>query len=516
MRFAAPLRPSLPSLALALALAAPARAYEQRLHELMTEAAPLAGAGDVLDPPDDAELDAFRAGLWQAFSTVPDAARRSRFLALFPTAGAFTSDRLKLLLMLNPDRRVRGLDFGGDALPRGQLLRLASRLPDDDARNQDRFWKDGAGEVRRGSDGHPLPADPAIGEMGGVTGISSQAHAHDQLLPVSDRSDAPDVLRSDPRHFSTPREAHTFGADFAAIYDDLATLAAHSGLPHAPALATLFRGYAFHHVEDACDQIHTVQVGLYDFFVDAQLEGWKQELRTVGGLLGPRVTLREAGVRILANHHLFSEDFYALQLLRSMAGEPSLPVGDVLARMAAADAPRFAEAVAARPEKPYARAALLAVVETGSLDAAPMYALARAFAAPDLSQWNGRDYAGTRTAVELHARRIAGDPALEAAWARFAVLQADGFARWGAIARAWPAAAAADPHEAAGRLVALLLDRDAEISARRSTWVAAPPRDRGLNKGLLTGIAILAALAVLAARSVVRRRQVLPDPPGPD
>ena len=135
--------------------------------------------------------------------------------------------------------------------------------------------------------------------MGGLTGLSSQAHAH-YGLPHLAFSDEPSVLKSDPRRFAVPPTVHTFGADFAESYTVLAALAAR--LPGGERLALTQAGAAAHHIEDVANQIHTVQVGIYAFFVDAKIDSIKEELLSVGGLLRPRPSFVSIGHR----HHLQS------------------------------------------------------------------------------------------------------------------------------------------------------------------------------------------------------------------
>src|SRR5229473_3215603 len=72
-----------------------------------------------------------------------------------------------------------------------------------------------------------------------------------------------------------------------------------SPVPYDPAtldwLAACFAGAAFHHLEDVGNQIHTVQVGIYEFFRDAWMQSKLRDLRTLGGLLGERRSLRQIG-----------------------------------------------------------------------------------------------------------------------------------------------------------------------------------------------------------------------------
>ena len=76
----------------------------------------------------------------------------------------------------------------------------------------------------------------------------------------------------------------------------LAVLAAR--LPNGQRLALTHAGAAAHHIEDVANQIHTVQVGIYEFFVDAKIESIKEELA-----LGRRPLARAPGLRLDRHRH---------------------------------------------------------------------------------------------------------------------------------------------------------------------------------------------------------------------
>jgi hypothetical protein len=497
----------LTALALVAADAKPAAAYSERMHFELTRRA-LPEAGPTLSPPDEAELATWRAYLWERLAAVPDRALQQRFLVLAPTAESFTPGLLKRLLMMNERVAVAGIDrtIEGEVAER-ELLSLASRLPDDDLRNQSRHWRDDSGAPRLGPTGEPLPIDPAILDMGRSSGLSSQAHAHYQLLPAAMRTDETATLKHDPRRFSLPRDAHTFGADFAALYADLATLAASGPMPHSAWIAAVLAGSGFHHVQDVCNQIHTVQVGLYDFFVDAQLSVWKEELRTLGGLLGPRVTLKQAGLKVLTHHHVLLEDLFVLWLLDG--GLPGRSPGlEPLKSLISTPDPDFTRELSALPGQPFERAALEAIVLVGSAEASRAYELARELAAQELSYWRGRAYEEGRPLEYLRATPEA--TAESPAWAEFVQLEARGARRFAAFLAARAAAPKSSPEEAAARLLRLVLDRSDEAGRRRAGFVAEAPAAPGLNAAFLAGAAALVALAGLALRVVVRRRRTVP------
>ena len=65
-----------------------------------------------------------------------------------------------------------------------------------------------------------------------------------------------------------PGPVLTLAAEMAEAHLDLALIAALGEQP-SETLAWLYTGQAFHYLQDITNQIHTVQVGIYDFFVDA-------------------------------------------------------------------------------------------------------------------------------------------------------------------------------------------------------------------------------------------------------
>ena len=277
----------------ALLIASPAFAYNEAVHALITRAA-LPASEELVQPPTQADLDAFRALFCKA--------------AGLPALDAW---QLKEFLMLDPAARVHGFDLTPDEakpLSRSELLSRASRWPDDDERNRHRYLRDPkTHEVVQASDGSPMPYDPATLDFGSLTGTTSQGHAHYGLAD-GPLSDDPEVLKKDPAHFAVPPTAHAYGAEFAQLYTELALLAAQSGQPW---LQLTFEGAAFHHIEDVCNQIHTVQVGIYEFFESAFLQSKLRDLRTLGGLFGRRYSLKQIGLRLISNHHLMSEDLFA-------------------------------------------------------------------------------------------------------------------------------------------------------------------------------------------------------------
>lgn len=292
-------------IALAVLLCAtPALAYSEAVHDFITRRA-FPDSGEMLAPPTQADLDAFRVLFWKrAAASSPEFARR------WPSPDRFDSFEFKQFLLLDPAARVHGFDLTPDEaapLLRGELLARASRWPDEDERNRHRYFRDPrTREIVHASDG-PLPYDPATLDFGSLTGTTSQGHAHYGLVEEP-LSDDPEVLKKEPWRFAVPKTAHAYGAEFVDLYSDLAALSP------SPWLRTTFEGAAFHHLQDLCNQIHTVQVGIYEFFQSAFIQSKLRDLETLGGVFGRRYSLRDVGLRLIANHHLLSEDLFAKHL----------------------------------------------------------------------------------------------------------------------------------------------------------------------------------------------------------
>src|SRR5919199_1423778 len=122
------------------AVSLPAAAYNEAIHALLTRRA-FAGRdawlAEMLAPPTQADLDAFRASFWRAAARAADATVRAKFLARWPSEQSFTAWDFKELFMLDPAAAVHGFDLvGAEPMRRGDLLAAASRWPDDDERNR--------------------------------------------------------------------------------------------------------------------------------------------------------------------------------------------------------------------------------------------------------------------------------------------------------------------------------------------------------------------------------------------
>ncbi|MGA8891437.1 MAG: hypothetical protein WB493_07710, partial [Anaeromyxobacteraceae bacterium] len=411
-------------LAAGLLLPGAARAYEERVHQLIGERALPRDLPQGLVRPTQADVDELRIATWRAGASHPDPAVRARFLALYPSEARFDAWAWKELLGLTPEARVVGVDElpdrGGDAR---LVLALSARDPDADGRNVERFAHDADRRVRKDAAGKPLPFDPAQLHMGALTGLASQAHAH-YGLPRLAFSDAPEVLKTEPRRWAWPPDAQAFAADFAELHTDVALAAALSGTPGGRSLGFLWAGAAHHYVEDVANQIHTLQA-VYPFFRDAKIESWKENALSVWGLLRPRPGFEEIGIGIIKNHHLFLEDLWGARVTDAAAGRPVAE--GVRAGMAALDGGDPTEeaaldALRLDPAGPFARAIVDRLVEVSSLEGADVYLAARDLARPRLSRARYVYAAGTADA-EL---RDDPDPAR---LARFYELEARGFGR---------------------------------------------------------------------------------------
>jgi hypothetical protein len=498
----------LPSLLACLLAAAPALAYEEGIHQLLGQLSLPADLPAGLAGPLPEDADALRSAAWAAGASHPDAAVRDRFLARWPSAERLDDWAWKELLGLTPEARVVGIDLfpdlGADARA---IAARAARVPDEDGRNRERFAHDAERRLRRDAWGRPLPADPAQLDMGRLTGLSSQAHAH-YGLPRIAFSDSPEVLRAEPRRFAWPPSAQAFAADFAQVHTDLALASAALGTPGAAALAWTHLGAAQHYLADVANQIHTLQA-IYPFFVDARVQSWKEEAITLGGLLRARPDFVDVGVAIVQNHHLFLEALWAKRVREAVAGQPVHPrVADGLAALGRGD-PELEKALDSRgldPRGAFGRAIAEEVVAASSLEGGEAYQAARDVASRRLSRSRQEFRDGDDPDADL-ARPP--DPArLE----RFYEVQGRGFARAATAlrrhARLFQEATAAASRSAEARaalrdeaLRRLVADGLASLEAREArlaAWSPRPPPQAQVNWAAAVGTPAAAA-AVLAA-----------------
>lgn len=481
-----------------LVTCAVARGYDQKVHVLLSERA---FAGERATDGDAAAVRALRERIWHAGAEARDPDVKRRFLARYPTLATFDAWAMKQLFALNPDKRVAGFD-DDVALPAGDDARAvyaaASRLPDDDERNRDRFRHDDSRHVVHDTWGRPLPDDPATLEMGGLTGLSSQAHAH-YGLPKLAFSDEPSVLKSDPRRFAIPPTVHTFGAEFADTYGALAALAIR--LPHGHRLALTLAGAAAHHLEDVANQIHTVQVGIYEFFVDAKIESIKEELKSVGGFVRARPGFVSIGIDIISNHHVLAEALYAKHLL-----QPNDPVAAQTAS-APADA-ELARAFGALPPgcaPGFGRAIADALIERSSYEGPEVYRAIRAVAQ---RRWS--------RAGEHFGENDDPDAALkpDVDLSRFYALEAAGARRGVQALGAWwahfAACATVDDSAAsalAEQLVRARLDALDAAEGRARMYTPKPPDAQSRNAWVPIGYVVAILIFISILRRIVRRQK---------
>jgi len=481
-------------LALLASLSLPrnATAYEQRIH---MELSRRAYAGPPEPTEDPAAVVALRARIYRAGAEASDPALRARFRARWPTPESFDSWEMKHLFALDPGARVVGFD--DLPLPPGsgvESYAVASRLPDDDHRNQDRYRRDARREIVRDAWGRPLPEDPATLAMGSLTGLSSQAHAHYGLARV-ELSDDPAVLKTDPRRFAIPTTARGFTAEFAGSYTVLAILAAR--LPGGERLALAHAGAAAHHLEDAANQIHTVQVGLYDFFVDAKIQSILEDLRTAGGLLGPREGMVPIGIQILTNHHLIAEGLYAKKFLAGDSaaqptGPPDPELAKALARIPPGCGPEVGEEI------------VQAIVERSSLEGAEVYRAIREVADRRWSRAGVRFEDGDDPEAALRpGANLDRFLALEVAGM---VRARQGLSTWWERFLSCRGASPEVEAAIAERLVKVRLYALDAAEARAAAWKPAPPESRTVSWWVPATYLALLAIAVSVARVVLRRR----------
>lgn len=488
------------TLLLVFLLCFPLRAfgYNEAIHAFITSRA-LAQephVEDVLQPPTQADLDAFRKLFWAAATQ-----KSAGFAQQFPTFEQFGAPQFKQLCMLDPAATVHGFDLTADdekPLRELELLTAASRWPDDDQRNRHRFLREPQTQaIVRDRFGDPVPYDPATLDFGSLSGTTSQGHAHYGLV-TGPLSDDPEVLKKDPRRFAVPPTAHAWGAELAQLYTDLALLAEKSDLPSRRWIADTFAGAAFHHIEDVANQIHTVQVGIYDFFEAAFLQSKLREVKTLGGLLGERRTLKQIGLRLIANHHLLSEDLFAKRVSEGVAQA----VPDV-ARDDAAFA-KAAQAAIDRSGGAFGAAIAQAMIDTSSLEAPEVYRLAWKITKPTLHDGLGHEYDGARDDPDQYVKNDAGT---QAALLSFYELEGRGLRRAATALRLWEAqlGKASSGSDAVMRSLALLLPYHEAAAARRASYEPQRAQHEGIAWGYPVAALLLLAAAALLARRLLRR-----------
>lgn len=279
---------------------------------------------------------------------------------------------LKRALSLNVQTNIFGIDRAVDAGTLVELLARASAHPDIDERDRNRLARAADGTPMRDRFGGEVPDDPATLNMGKLRGLSSQASAHYGLLPGPHTTDAASLER-DPKRFALATapgqtEVLTFAPERAQLYAELAALASLWPEASAPALAALFTGHGWHYLQDVGSQVHTVQVGLYDFFFRAKLLYWKRAALTFGGYLGELRPFTSIGIDLIANHHVWIEGLGAKRILEAARGAGG-PLADALAGLSRDD-PELRQHI---DDHQYARALVRAVIDRSAPEGPALY-----------------------------------------------------------------------------------------------------------------------------------------------
>ncbi len=485
------LQPPLPAVAALLLLCIPgfAPGYPVAIHRRLPDVLiPERSLQAMAAMPPHARLDRFRRHFYDLAAS-SDLGRR--FLQRYPTPADFTAQSFKEFLGMSAvhpalgfdsDRALDGADTRRGYAPvlpgqeRSLLdwIRLGSVLPDLDRWNQDRWWAPG-GKIRSAANGDRVPFDPVVLNMGGVDGLVGQAHAH-YALNRNPKSDSPAVLKSRPGDFAIragfpQAPVLTFGPERAQAYTDLALIAYHSG---ETALAAIFAGNGFHYLADAANQIHTLQVGIYDFFRDATIEAWKQRLLTLGGLLGPAKERNQIGVDMLTNHHTWSEEMFRVGYEMAAAGKP------VHASFSRTDDVFATDPACVEAWNRLSRhdAALLPMIDVliaaGNKEGPEVYALVRNLTSSKLREAGVRiDFDGQPDSVVLGHLKPGADSRM---LARFFELERSGTRRAATvIALWWQNRFPGDKKELPAILARLLkqqLDELDAADARRASWIA--------------------------------------------
>jgi len=362
------MRRRIPALALGLSALVPALllGYGTALHDLFPRAA-LVGLeqatgpvslADTLPGISDADLPAFRRWLYDRAAALPDTALGRRFRARYPSEAAFDARAFREFLMMDGADRVLGVDsfaavyghmrpadramdphppyVAGRRIPLLTVLQMGSIYPDLDRRNQNRLARSTDGRVMLTPAGDTVPFDPMTLNLGNLTGLSSQAHAHYGLSRAPKSSD-PATLKTRPWDFAVatgfPGPVETYAPDNAQLYTDLALLATLAGRPSWRTLGALWAGNAFHYIADCGNAVHTVQVGVYDIFVDATMQSWIRRITSLFGLLGRAPSRNAIGIDILTSLHTGSERIFQMELLDAVRAARSGDTADLPAGM---------------------------------------------------------------------------------------------------------------------------------------------------------------------------------------
>lgn len=505
-----------------------ASGYAIPIHNQLTRRAlSQSGFGVSAQPIDPAALAKLRDILDQHGRTSPKI--EPLWKQRYPTTAAFDAFAQKQLLAFAAGSQVIGIDTVDKRLgPTSTVLDVMSvgaGQPDEDWRNRERLAYDAKREPIKDKFGQPVPADPALLNMGRLGGLSSQAHAHYGLAQVEFSGDS-DMLKSEPRRFARAvgwdkGPILTLAAEMSQTHLDLSLIAALSDLPTATELSWQFTGQGFHYLSDVGNQIHTVQVGYYGFFVDAFQERLKLGLLTGGGYFGRMRSLGSIGIDILSNHHTLSEEFTFRRFSAALNGKGT-PETDRLLHAPEQDDPEFVKkldaALAKLGEHPergeFGLYITRTLIDVSSDEGDDVYRATAAIAIPELR---------TRHLL-FHEER--DDPEkfvrprnakTEAGYAEFFALQERAFRRVGTAMRRWVSLektllTSATTAEQKEQLRKEILDRFlsrqlqalAESETRINAYLADPPKNVNAPEHALELLVLELAIACLAIGIILK------------
>lgn len=510
-----------------LLLPSSALAYSESVHATLTQTALASALVDTPIQLDPISPTAVRALIDSYGRNQLEPALREEWVRRYPTPNDFDAWALKEFLMLAPASTVNNIDQNKSTdVHLVDYVATSARQPDDDKRNIDRLAYDAKRQPLADKEGQPVPADPALLNMGRLGVLSSQAHAHYGLAQVEFSSDS-EVLKTDPKRFAVaagydPGPILTLAAEMNQIHTDLALIAALSGQPDASVLQWGYAGNGFHYLEDVGNQVHTVQVGLYDFFVDAYKGRMLQSFLTGGGYFGHLRSLASIGIDILTNHHTLGEELTEKHLLMK-----DDPVSKRLMSAMTQDDPAFLKQLedalaklGPHPEQEaYALVLTRTLIAVSAEEGDDLYRATRAIALP---KWRDEGVLYDYTSVDPDTAVYPSDAGHAADYEAFWALQEKAFRRVGTVLRKQVAlqqafvASAVDATQVEGlrglvtdRLIRRQFTMLHELETRRGDYV-----DTHTNKvsppermpGMLA-VEVLLPLGVLGVWMIRRSRQ---------
>lgn len=487
-------------------ISAPVQAFSVDVHRWLTEQA-LRGVvpiGPLMTPTEEQYMQWWlwfgRAMASPSGSAELDGSDPKRFASRYPGPRSFDAFAIRGFLGLSqePTPAVMGLDdYDREGeIDRFNLVVRGSAQPDVDRRNQERFAYDAKRLPLKTADGRRVPADPAALNMGGPTGLDSQAHAHYQLA-TEKPSDDPEILQTEPWNFAVALgfdgPVETSAAEMAQAHLDMAIVMRawvdeQQGVV-SDYLPILWASAGLHYVQDAAGPLHNVQVGSYDVFKRAKLMWYLQGLKTAGGYLGDLPTFMSIGVDLLGNLHLFSEAWMARELDQLRLGKPGVkplqavwaapdkPDSELIKALGQKLDPHLADPFKVQPWQDGQGAATILVhtlARLGSRDGAAIYKAALDLADGEVLQVGYR----LSDKMPLQAKHLASGEAAEQAAAQMGELHARSLARAMTATRLyWRAYEQGNDDTAARRLRRFSLNRLEKEAVRQKAWMAAAPKN---------------------------------------